>query len=126
MKLSIEAGHWILVSDDNRVYIRIRPRRSAGVEGTRVDIRLEPMPLASMEPEAESGAAATEHWIWSGEPADAQRIIGMILPLLQRKYDPGRAGSPRAAKWRGQLLASLFGGERRSEREEVPGKNAAS
>jgi len=108
MKLMVDTGRWRVISDDARVHLEIRPRRSPLGDATRVFIRAEPMPLRVFEPESlGSQRAPAAAWVWDGTVEQAKALTLDLLDALRTHFQSEPADTA-AGRWRSQVVSSLF------------------
>jgi len=119
MKLMIDGGRWVVMSDDLRVHLQIQARRSLAGEPTRVLIRCEPMPQRVFEPETSKSGAHAAAWVWDGTPEHARNLVLTMLEMLKNQFQ-GLPADTAVGRWRKQVLNSLFpstGGQAREDSE---------
>lgn len=105
--LTFEGGCWHAWSSDQRLHIRIRPRRSIDGEATVVDVRMEPMPMIRLEVERMERHVRVEEWVWNDMDGADTLMLDRILALIRRHFQVECAVNARSAQWRQRLLKRL-------------------
>lgn len=124
MKLTIDGGRWIVMSDDARVHIQIHPRRSIDSDPTRMLVRSEPMPLRVYEPELLSGEDAhAAAWVWDATPEHARALALRMLETLRSNFQGQPADTP-IGRWRMEVLNSLWPAMRGEGRQGADSQRA--